>query len=495
MFPTLYQVSARLFLGELGARLGRAVTLADVDDEYLDLLQARGFDWLYLLGVWQTGAAGKRVSQTVPEWQAGFRERLPDFQPADVCGSPFAVQAYTVHEDFGGNAALAQLRDRMQRRGLKLMLDFVPNHTALDHAWVTEHPEYYITGSEEDLVREPGNFARPIAKGKVFANGRDPYFPGWPDTLQLNYRHACSREAMIGQLLKMAPQCDGLRCDMAMLVLPQIFRRTWGDRSNPNDGTAAVEAPFWPEAIERVRAAVPGFTFMAEAYWELEATLQAQGFDFTYDKLLYDRLRNDEVEQAREHLSAAYDFQCRSARFLENHDEPRAATVFDAEKHQAAAVAAYTVPGLRFFHDGQLDGRRYAPSIHLARRAAEGADPILRDFYSALLRTLNRSEFENGQWRLLGRRAAWAENSTYKNFLTYEWRDGERRTWVCVNFGPSYGQCYVEVAEDALRGRMLMLRDQLSRAWYERDGNDLCARGLYLDMPAWGYHVFDVTPS
>lgn len=495
MFPTLYQVSARLLLGELGERLGRAATLADVDDEQLDLWQARGFDWIYLLGVWQTGPAGRRVSQTLPEWQSGYLERLPDFKPEDVCGSPFAVQAYTVHEDFGGPAALTQLRDRLQRRGLKLMLDFVPNHTALDHAWVGAHPEYYISGTEADLVGDPRNFVRPATSGPVFAYGRDPYFPGWADTLQLNYRSGEVREAMIGELLKIAPQCDGLRCDMAMLLLPNVFRRTWGDRAIPRDGSAPVDTPFWPEAIERVRAAAPGFTFMAECYWETEATLQLQGFDYTYDKLLYDRLRAGETEQAREHLSAEYAFQCRSARFLENHDEPRAAAVFDQERHEAAAVAAFTVPGLRFFHDGQLDGRRYAPSIHLSRRVKEEADPILRDFYNALLRTLNRAQFENGTWRLLDRREAWADNPTWKHFLTYEWRDGDRRTWVVVNYGPTYGQCYMLPADDTLRGRMLLLRDQLSRAWYERDGNDLCNRGLYLDMPAWGYHVFDVTPS
>lgn len=498
MFPTLLQVNTRLILGELGKRLGRPATLDDVDDEELRQLASRGFDWIWPIGIWQTGDAGRRASLTKNDLRAGFREVLPDFVDDDVCGSPFAVKQYVVHADFGGDEALARLRDRMRRCGLRLMLDFVPNHTALDHAWVQSHPEYYIAGTELDLRREPLNYTRVAGAsgGSILAHGRDPNYPGWFDTLQLNYRYGGLREAMIGELQKIAGQCDGVRCDMAMLLLPHVFRRTWGDRSIPADGSAPCDVPFWPEVIARVRAAHPEFLLLAEGYWDLEATLQLQGFDFTYDKKLYDRLRKGEVESIREHLSAEDAYQRRCARFMENHDEPRAAAVFDPFVHQAAAVLTYTAPGLRLFHEGQLDGRRIPASVHLARRAYESSDPVIRTFYGQLLSCLHRPEIRSGTWRLLNRRPAWNDNPTWKNFFAYQWRDAEnRRLWVVVNFGPTQGQCYVQFGDDQLRGREFLLRDQMSRAWYQRDGNDLADRGLYLDLPAWGYHLFDVTET
>ena len=285
-------------------------------------------------------------------WRKEFSETLTDLADDDIGGSGFAITGYTVHEDLGGDAALARLRDRLRRRGVRLILDFVPNHTGLDHPWVQDHPEFYIAGTELDLAREPHNYTWIKRKpgDLLLAYGRDPYFPGWPDALQLDYSNPATQEAMIGELLKIADQCDGVRCDMAMLVLPDVFERTWGKR-----------APlFWPTATRRVREKVPEFCFMAEVYWDLEWTVQQQGFDYAYDKRLYDRLREGHVRPVREHLYAGLDYQTRLARFLENHDEPRAATAFPDGMHQAAAIITFLSPGLRFFHQGEFEGARSA---------------------------------------------------------------------------------------------------------------------------------------
>jgi hypothetical protein len=489
-YQSLYQVNTCVYLGEIGRALGRPATLDDWPDTELDLLAERGFDWLWPLGVWQLGEAARELAPTMADWPA-IQKVLPDLSAGDMVSSPFAITSYTVNADFGGNAALDRLRERLRRRGIRVMLDFVPNHTALDHPWARWHPEYYVVGTEEDLRREPKNYCR--IHDTVFAYGRDPYFPGWPDTLQLNYRHPALRAAMIDELYGIAGRCDGVRCDMAMLVLPDVFARTWGYRPLP-DGVSAVDDPFWPEAIDTVRARRPGFVFMAEAYWDLEWTLQQQGFDFTYDKRLYDRLHERDAGSVRGHLCADAEYQRRSVRFLENHDEPRAAAAFDPEVYRAAAVVTFLVPGLRFFHEGQLEGRRFRVPMQLARRPVEEPDWQLAEFHERLFECLQRSEVRGGRWRLLDCRPAWDGNATASQFVSFCWEDDRGgQLLVCVNYGPIRGQCRVVLPLPALAGHLWQLRDVLSGDSYERGGDEMSLTGLYVDLPAWGWHVFDVT--
>jgi len=492
--PSLLEINTRLWLGELPRGAGGPATLDDVPDGALDRIAALGFDWVWLLGVWRTGPASRRESLAYVRRHPESFAEVPGLTAEDVCGSPFAIRGYTVHPDFGGDAALGRFRLRLRDRGVRLMLDFVPNHVALDHPWLDEHPEYFVPGSAADLAVEPWNFRRieAAAGPLVLAHGRDPYFPGWTDTLQLNYRHPALKRAMAAELAAVAGLCDGVRCDMAMLVLPDIFRQTWGDRTRPADGTAADDAPFWPAAIAGARRARPGFVLMAEAYWDREWTLQQQGFDFTYDKRLYDRLHALDAGAVRGHLRADGDYQARSARFLENHDEPRAADAFPAEVHRAAAVVTYLTAGLRFFHEGQLDGRRVRASVHLVRRPAEPADPAMRAFYGSLLAVIARPEGRSGSWQLLECRPAWDGNPTWARFLAFAREHEGRRLVVAVNYGPTRGQGFVPVPFADPAGPPVRFRDLLGPAVYDRAAGDLATRGLYLDLPPWGHHVFGV---
>jgi hypothetical protein len=365
------------------------------------------------------------------------------------------------------------------------MLDFVPNHMGLDHPWVEDHPERFVAGTEDMLAREPQNYVRVRRKkgDLVLAYGRDPYFSGWPDTLQLDYSNPATQEAMARELEKIAGQCDGVRCDMAMLVLPEVFERTWGRRP----------APFWPLAILRVRERAPGFRFMAEVYWDLEWTLQQQGFDYTYDKRLYDRLREGHARPVREHLHAALDYQARLARFLENHDEPRAAASFDPLVHRAAAVVAYTVPGLRFFHQGQLEGRTRRISPHLVRAPEETPDEEIAEFYGKLLAVLRKPVLRGGEWQGHACRPAWGGNGSWDSFVAHSWRgSGGKRMLIAVNCAPHPSQCYLDMPFPEIKDRSVRLEDSLGPARYDREGNELLGRGLYLDLQPWSYHVFDL---
>jgi hypothetical protein len=484
-YPTLYQINTRVRLAELAATLGRPASLDDIPDGDLDGLASAGFDLVWLLGVWQTGEAARRVSASQPDWLAEFRRVLPDLSDADICGSCFAVRDYHAHRGFGGDEALARLRERMRRRDLRLILDFVPNHVAPDHRWVEEHPEWLVAGSEAQLAAQPQNFCRLAAGGapRIVAFGRDPNFPGWPDTLQLNYGSAALQDALLGELGRISDRCDGVRCDMAMLVLPEVFERTWG----------IPAAPFWPRATAAVKGSRPGFLFLAEAYWDLEWTLQQQGFDFCYDKRLYDRLEHCQARPVREHLGAGLDFQDRLARFLENHDEPRAAATFPPEVHRAAALITYLSPGLRFFHQGQLEGRRVRIPVHLGRGPAEPVDRDLADFYSALLACLRDPAFREGGWQLLEPAPAWDGNWSWDSFVCFAWTGpGGSRRLVAVNYADHRSQCRLSWPWPLHEESRWRLRELMGPAVYEREGRDLAENGLFLDLPEWGRHVFAV---
>ncbi len=485
----LYQINTRVWLTSLSETLGRAATLDDIPDAELDRLAELGFDWVWFLSVWQTGLAGQRVSRANAGWRVEFQETLPDLRDDDIAGSGFAITAYSVPADLGGDAALARLRGRLAKRAMKLMLDFVPNHMALDHPWVEDHPEYFVSGTEELLAREPQNYIR-IKRKKddlILAYGRDPYFSGWPDTLQLDYSNTATQEAMIGELEKIAGQCDGVRCDMAMLALPEVFEQTWGRKP----------APFWPRAVQRARERTADFCFMAEVYWDLEWTLQQQGFDFTYDKRLYDRLRESHARPVREHLHAQFDYQIKLARFLENHDEPRASAVFDPRVHRAAAVIVYSIPGLRFFHQGQFEGRKVRISPHLVRGAEEFPDKEIEEFYDQLLAILRKPIMKSREWQQLICHQAWSENETWDSFIAHSWRaSGGERMLVAVNYAPHSSQCYVCLPFPEIKNCTVRLEDLLSSACFIRSGDKLLERGLYLDMGAWSYHILilEVTP-
>jgi hypothetical protein len=483
-YPALYQINTRVWLMQLSQTLGRHATLDDVPDDELDRLAAGGFDWIWLLSVWRTGVAAQNISRANPEWRHEFQETLPDLREDDIAGSGFAITGYTVHPSLGGDAALARIRQRLRERGLRLMLDFVPNHMAPDHPWVEEHPEYFVAGTESDLAQAPHNYTRLRVRGKqaVFALGRDPYFAGWPDTLQLDYSNPATQEAMRGELLRIAGQCDGVRCDMAMLVLPDVFERTWG-RSAPL---------FWPDTTLAVRERHPEFCFMAEVYWDREWEMQQQGFDYAYDKRLYDRLREGHARPVREHLLAGLDYQDKLARFMENHDEPRAAAAFPLEMHRAAAVVTYLSPGLRFFHQGQFEGRRKRISPHLVRAPLEPVEDAVRRFYDRLLGVLRSRTVRDGEWRQLDCVPAWEGNWTWEGFIAFAWQRDDDRVIVVVNYTCNQGQCYVRLPFAQLSGREVGLEDLMSGAHYQRAGNDLASAGLYVDLPPWGYHVFGV---
>jgi glycosidase len=483
--PFIYEINTWVWLDELSAREGMAIDLGRVPASEWDAVAALGFDVVWLMGVWERSPAGIAIALENAGLIESFRRALPDFETEDVVGSPYCIRDYTVDAHLGGPSGLAAARAALAERGIGLMLDFVPNHVAPDHPWTAAHPEYFVHGSEDDLAREPASFVR--AGGNVLANGRDPYFPAWPDVVQLNAFSPDLRLATIETLSAIAAQCDGVRCDMAMLMLNDTFERTWGERAGPRP-----ETDYWTTVIPAVKSVEPGFVFMAEAYWDLEWALQGQGFDYCYDKRLYDRLEHDGAEAVQGHLNADLAYQQGLVRFIENHDEPRAAATFPHDRACAAAVTALSQTGARLVHEGQLEGRTVQLPVFLARRPDEQVDHETRDFYDQLLTALRDGVFRDGEWQL-GARSGWDGNDTWQNLVVWGWRGGEERKLVVVNLGDAPASGHVSLPWDDVRGRTWWLDDAASGEAYERSGDDL-RDGLYVALEPWSWHLFDVSP-
>jgi hypothetical protein len=480
--PVIYEINTWVWLGELSRRYGKTITLDTVPAPEWDALADLGIDALWLMGVWERSPAGILIVAQNEGLIADFKGVLPDFSPEDNIGSPYCVRSYIVDAHLGGPDGLMESRRMLAERNIELILDFVPNHVAPDHAWVTEHPEYFIQGDPEDIRKEPGSFI--LVENQLFARGRDPHYPAWPDVLQLNAFHPKARQAMIETVLNIAGQCDGIRCDMAMLVMNSVFAKTWGPRA----GSEPAQE-FWPELIRAVRKNRPSFLFLAEAYWGLEWPLQQQGFDFCYDKRLYDRLEHGNAESVRLHLYAERSYQDKLIRFIENHDELRAATAFSSKKAFAAAVTVATIPGARLFHEGQFEGRRIRLPVFLGRRPVESPDPDVKDFYDRLLAILSSDCLRNGEWRLCERTGR-PDPAGDEELVVWCWKNNGERYLIVVNLSGKAPQGQLRLPWNDLTGGVWLWTDLFTGKVHEIRGND-----LYVDLPAWGFHILKSVTS
>lgn len=485
----LYEVNTRCHLRSLSDRIGRKASLLDISDSELARWSSWGFTHVWLMGVWPTGPLVRQHAFRQPSLRTRFNEYLPGWQKKDVLGSPYGIAAYQPDDLIGGETALLKFRDRLHALGMKLILDFIPNHVGLDHPWVNERPDLLVTSPRQ----YPGHF--PVehnGRDLWVAHGKDPYFHPWTDTAQLDLRNNSTRRALIKELLQIASWCDGVRCDMAMLVLNEIFSNTW--RNHPSD-TIPPKTEFWTEAISAVKRSHPDFLFMAEVYWGREAQLQSLGFDYTYDKGFLDHITGLRTAELQYHLQHHRNSLNHDVRFLENHDEARVACQLpEAPRQHAAALLWLALPGMKLLYEGQMEGWKAQIPVQLSRWPEEMPDQATFDYYGKILTFRKETALRDGTCHIAAALPAWTGNPSHQNLFVICWQKEESAfELIVVNYAPHASQCYARLDASFSASSQWVMRNRLGDETYVQSREDLMTRGLYLDLPTWGAHWFAVT--
>ncbi|PJF40971.1 MAG: alpha-amylase [Phototrophicales bacterium] len=484
----IYEINTWTWLNDLSRKEKRAITLDSVPEDALASIQNMGIDAIWLMGVWERSPKGRKIALEHPDLQAEYRRVLPDFVPEDVVGSPYAVHRYEVDPHLGGRVGLINLRQRLKKMGIQLILDFVPNHVALDHPWLMEFPDAFVQGTVAEQTFDPKSFFR--AGQYIFAHGRDPYYPAWTDTAQANAFSKTYRRLATETLLEISSLCDGVRCDMAMLLTNEIFAKTW----SLNRVGAIPSQEFWVEIIQAVKHVRPEFFFIAEVYWDMEFTLQQQGFDYCYDKRFYDRVVHDSAGSINAHLQAELSYQQKLVRFIENHDEPRAITTLGLERSKMAAVLIATLPGAKLWHEGQFQGHKIKLPVQLGRRPKESSNAQLYAFYRKLLVEAQDSVYQLGAWVRRNVIPAWPGNESNGNLIAYTWEQGNDRRLIVVNYSNTLSQGRVPITNFGLEPILWKLTDVLNNAVYEREGHRMVTDGLYIELEPFHAHIFHFEP-
>ena len=458
--PTIYEINTPIFLREVSERVGREVTFADIPDSEWDAIAYPGIDTIWFMGVWKRSLLARQMAKN----EAWLKQALPDATDEDLIGSAYSIQEYVVDTSFGGNEGLATARFKLAQRGIKIMLDYVPNHVGIDHDWTAEHPDYFLLGTEQELAQQPEAFVQ--TPGGIFAKGKDPNFEPWSDVLQLNAFSTTLRQEVIGTLQAIARMSDGVRCDMAMLMMNTIFKSTWEDRVGDMPTNE-----FWPAVITATRQVNPEFVFLAEVYWDKQQAMLDQGFDFCYDKDLYDLLIDGSVHHIKKYLEKPVSYQQHLLRFLENHDEERAAHEFPLHKHLAAAVINATLPGAHLYYDGQREGRQVKVPVHLGRRVDEPVNNDIAVFYDKLYSFTQSKKIHNYEWQLV------TATSTLWHFqshhvLAWTWTNETSQYLVAVNYTHETARVTIDVDLTIAQSAVDILAGEVTLSEYI-SGSDL----------------------
>ncbi len=482
----LFEINTRVWLRRFDNSTNRA-KIKDVPQEYWYDLYLKGFNNIWLMGVWRTNESVIKEYCFESGLVGDYGKALKDWNEKDVIGSPYSIDCYEISPAIGTKEEIIELKNYLNSLGIKLILDFVSNHFSAHSSLIETNPELFLSANEDFLQRNSYTFFR-SKNSKIFAHGRDPFFPAWQDTIQVNYFNENTRRWMIDTLIGLTDLCDGVRCDMAMLSLNNVFENTWGGILSHSNYQKPKDE-FWDICIKEIKQKNENFTFIGEAYWDLEWELQRLGFDFTYDKKLLDRIRLENVSEIKAHLMAEKNFQEKSVRFIENHDEERAITSLGIEKSKAAAIIINTIPGMTFIQEGQIEGKKIKLPVQIGREPIEKENSTLIEFYEKLFRITSSEVFRFGNWELLNPIPSWVANNTYQNIIAWKITYEERKRLVIINFSKVVSQCRIELSLNNYPTKF-KLKDILNYKTYFRKTDEVMNEGLFIELGPFKSHIF-----
>ncbi len=483
----LYEINTRVWI----KKFEKGTLLSTIPQNIFEDLADKGIDIVWTMGIWKTCTSLIESSCFSVDLVSSYSRSLNDWKREDVIGSPFSIDDYEINPKLGSWEDLHKFRETLNKYGIKLFLDFIPNHFGADTGLLKTNPDIFLKGDKELLSKDPFTFFCPDSNSDdIFAHGRDPLFPAWTDTVQVNYFSQTARDFMVNILLKLTDLCDGVRCDMTMLQLNNVFQNTWLGVLNKKAFKKPKEE-FWKYAIDKVKKKSPEFVFLAEAYWDLEWELQQLGFDFTYDKRLTDRLGAGDVDSVKAHLRADKDFQMKSTRFLENHDEARAVTKFGKKHTYAAAVLMSTIQGMKLYYDGQFEGKKIKLPVQLGREPEEKISDSLKEYYNKIL-TITKSEiFKDGSWLMIDPLPISDNNDTFEKMFAWQWRLGDELRIVVINYSVSTSFCRIRFRLKTGR-KDIKLIDLLTNEEYFRSVDEIRNEGLFIELKSYHSHIFAV---
>lgn len=450
----LYEIHSRIFCAENEDRIGEMNSL------FWQNPAVSAADEIWLMGIWEMSPGSRKIAQSHAGLRNEFKRALTDVTDADILSSPYAIYNYRLNSSLTSENELMRFKEKLHALKKKLILDFVPNHMSLDTPLLDSHPDCFLKGDQIDK----NHFLH--SSKLIFAHGRDPYFDGWTDTVQWDFSNPKTLELHLSILLNIAKLCDGVRCDMAMLALADVFYSTHGKQG----------LNYWEELISKVKIIYPQFKFYAEAYWNREYDLQTFGFDGTYDKTLYDRLSHTNGIGVCEHLDASLEFQNKSIRFLENHDEERSAFHFQERALSFFGLLCF-IPGILLYYNGQELGNKIKLPVQLGKRDKEQKNETYSSFYERIFQKLKsrpaRIERSTLSYDL------YAEGRILAYLLTYS-DTQELLIWNPMSFeiaGKVKLESPLEFKEE--------FRDQISNTVFPKPSETELSDGLFFKLQAF----------